>query len=322
MEVVPDDAALIEDRLHHYVAEEVSFIFTTGGTGSRRRRDARGHARRHHARRSRDRRGDAGHKPAAHADGDARPRRVRHRRAHADRQLPRQPARGRPAVRGRRAGAQPRRRDARPRGGRAAAIGSTADPPLRRAGRAGRGHPARAHGRDARRVRSQRGGQVDAAARAGHAAAPACGQRARSRPRLPGDGWAVRGRVGLLGHEPLVFGDLSGRENLRFRAPASCRAGAGRGAARARRPAPRADRASTYSRGWSSGCPWPARCCTNPSCCCSTSPARQSRPAAADLIEPLIGAASGRTRVITSHDPPAAWPRPIWRSACAPAGRP
>ena len=26
-------------------------------------------------------------------------------------------------------------------------------------------------------------------------------------------------------------------------------------------------------------------------------------PAAADLIEPLIGAASGRTRVITSHDP-------------------
>ena len=33
MEVVPDDAALIEDRLHHYVAEEVSFIFTTGGTG-------------------------------------------------------------------------------------------------------------------------------------------------------------------------------------------------------------------------------------------------------------------------------------------------
>jgi ABC-type transport system involved in cytochrome bd biosynthesis fused ATPase/permease subunit len=26
-------------------------------------------------------------------------------------------------------------------------------------------------------------------------------------------------------------------------------------------------------------------------------------PAAADLVEPLIGAASGRTRVVTSHDP-------------------
>jgi molybdopterin adenylyltransferase len=33
MEVVPDDPALIEDRLHHYVDEGVSFIFTTGGTG-------------------------------------------------------------------------------------------------------------------------------------------------------------------------------------------------------------------------------------------------------------------------------------------------
>jgi heme exporter protein A len=26
-------------------------------------------------------------------------------------------------------------------------------------------------------------------------------------------------------------------------------------------------------------------------------------PAAADLVEPLVGAASGRTRVVTSHDP-------------------
>jgi len=33
MEVVPDDFSLIEDRLHHYVDEGVSFIFTTGGTG-------------------------------------------------------------------------------------------------------------------------------------------------------------------------------------------------------------------------------------------------------------------------------------------------
>jgi molybdenum cofactor synthesis domain-containing protein len=33
MEVVPDDFALIEDRLHHYVDEEVQLILTTGGTG-------------------------------------------------------------------------------------------------------------------------------------------------------------------------------------------------------------------------------------------------------------------------------------------------
>ncbi len=33
MEVVPDDFALIEDRLHNYVDEGMALIFTTGGTG-------------------------------------------------------------------------------------------------------------------------------------------------------------------------------------------------------------------------------------------------------------------------------------------------
>ena len=33
MEVVPDDFALIEDRLHHYIDAGVTFVFTTGGTG-------------------------------------------------------------------------------------------------------------------------------------------------------------------------------------------------------------------------------------------------------------------------------------------------
>ena len=33
MEVIPDDYALIEDRLQHYVDEEFALIFTTGGTG-------------------------------------------------------------------------------------------------------------------------------------------------------------------------------------------------------------------------------------------------------------------------------------------------
>jgi molybdopterin biosynthesis enzyme MoaB len=34
MEVVPDDFSLIEDRLHHYVDDEFTFLFTTGGTAS------------------------------------------------------------------------------------------------------------------------------------------------------------------------------------------------------------------------------------------------------------------------------------------------
>jgi molybdopterin adenylyltransferase len=33
MEVVPDDFALIEDRLHHFVDHGCDLIFTTGGTG-------------------------------------------------------------------------------------------------------------------------------------------------------------------------------------------------------------------------------------------------------------------------------------------------
>ena len=33
IEVVPDDYALIEDRLHHYVDEGMRLILTTGGTG-------------------------------------------------------------------------------------------------------------------------------------------------------------------------------------------------------------------------------------------------------------------------------------------------
>jgi heme exporter protein A len=36
--------------------------------------------------------------------------------------------------------------------------------------------------------------------------------------RLPGEAWRARGRIGFLGHEPLLYRELSGRENLRFHA--------------------------------------------------------------------------------------------------------
>jgi heme ABC exporter ATP-binding subunit CcmA len=35
---------------------------------------------------------------------------------------------------------------------------------------------------------------------------------------IPGEAWKLRGRIGFLGHEPLLYRDLSGRENLRFHA--------------------------------------------------------------------------------------------------------
>ncbi|HEY5814817.1 MAG TPA: heme ABC exporter ATP-binding protein CcmA [Solirubrobacterales bacterium] len=36
--------------------------------------------------------------------------------------------------------------------------------------------------------------------------------------QLPDEAWKVRGRIGFLSHEPLLYRDLSGRENLRFHA--------------------------------------------------------------------------------------------------------
>jgi heme exporter protein A len=35
---------------------------------------------------------------------------------------------------------------------------------------------------------------------------------------IPTETWKLRGRIGFLGHEPLLYRDLSGRENLRFHA--------------------------------------------------------------------------------------------------------
>src|SRR6185295_8698848 len=35
---------------------------------------------------------------------------------------------------------------------------------------------------------------------------------------LPDEGWAVRGRIGFVGHEPLLYRELTARENLRHTA--------------------------------------------------------------------------------------------------------
>ncbi|MBN8866602.1 MAG: ABC transporter ATP-binding protein [Solirubrobacterales bacterium] len=35
---------------------------------------------------------------------------------------------------------------------------------------------------------------------------------------LPKDAWKLRGRIGYLGHQPMLYEDLSGRENLEFQA--------------------------------------------------------------------------------------------------------
>jgi heme exporter protein A len=122
---------------------------------------------------------------------------------------------------------------------------------------------------------------------------------------LPGEGWAVRGRVGLLGHEPLLYRDLSGRQNLAFHARLH-------GVALDRAWAliervgltPRADdKVHTYSRGMVQRLAVCRAVLHEPDLLLLDEPRANLDPAAAESVEPLIGAASGRTRVVTSHDP-------------------
>ena len=122
---------------------------------------------------------------------------------------------------------------------------------------------------------------------------------------LPDEGWAVRGRIGLLGHAPLLYRDLSGRENLAFHARLH-------GVALERASAlieqvglsARADdKVHTYSRGMVQRLAVCRAVLHDPEVLLLDEPRANLDPAAAELVEPLIGAASGRTRVVTSHDP-------------------
>jgi heme exporter protein A len=122
---------------------------------------------------------------------------------------------------------------------------------------------------------------------------------------LPDEGWAVRGRIGLLGHEPLLYRDLSGRENLRFHARLH---GVGFDRVEALLEQvglrPRADdRVHTFSRGMVQRLAVCRAVLHDPDVLLLDEPRANLDPAAADLVEPLVGAASGRTRVVTSHDP-------------------
>ena len=128
--------------------------------------------------------------------------------------------------------------------------------------------------------------------------------RVLGRP-LPEEGWAIRGRVGLLGHAPLLYRDLTGRENLAFHARlhdvALARVDALLDqvglAARAQ------DKVHTYSRGMVQRLAVCRAVLHDPELLLLDEPRANLDPAAREIVEPHIGAASGRTRVVTSHDP-------------------
>ena len=122
---------------------------------------------------------------------------------------------------------------------------------------------------------------------------------------LPRDGWAVRGRLGLLGHAPLLYGDLSARENLRFHARLHgvAEERVETLLAQVRLDGRAADKVHTFSRGMVQRLAVCRAVLHDPEVLLLDEPRANLDPSGAELVEPLIGAASGATRVITSHDP-------------------
>ena len=121
---------------------------------------------------------------------------------------------------------------------------------------------------------------------------------------LPAEAWKVRGRVGYVAHEPLLYRSLSARENLAFNARLH-----GVDVARAEAlldqvgMARRADDpVEELSRGMRQRVAVARALLHDPPLLLLDEPYTGLDARALEDVEPLIGRASGRTRVIATHD--------------------
>jgi heme exporter protein A len=124
---------------------------------------------------------------------------------------------------------------------------------------------------------------------------------------LPRGAWRARGRIGYLGHEPLLYRDLTCAENLGFQARLHRLPGdPGERIAELLGRVGMSRRSDELVRNLSAGMVQRAAVCRavlhEPELLLLDEPRSHLDPEAAALVEPLIGPAPGRTRVLVTHD--------------------
>jgi heme exporter protein A len=121
---------------------------------------------------------------------------------------------------------------------------------------------------------------------------------------LPREAWAVRGRIGLVAHEPLLYRDLTALENLRFHA--RLHGVDGDRVVELLEAVGMARRADEPVRALSRGMAQRVAICRallhEPELLLLDEPLANLDPGVAAAMAPLIGRASGATRVVISHD--------------------